>query len=246
MNDITNFERLNIIINKINNKNEYIRFLKFCKKFYEEDYKNQLLIYLQCPDAIKVGSFIDWKTEGRNLKKNPRKIYLYGYYREKKSDILENQIDIKGKTNKKRKITIECFNNIPYRKICKYDFADTYIDRRRRVALKNINNEREDCSDLTKNKQISLIINQINNYKVYESYNFENNLIMKFISDSVGFLVSNYFEFDLKAYCFFELDEYLKLDIYEKIKIGSVIQKETQNNINLILKSLDNKNQICA
>lgn len=281
MNNITNFDRLNIITNIINNKENYIRFLKFCKKFYAEDYKNQLLIFLQYPDAIKVGSFMDWKKEGRNIKKNPRKIFMYGYYREKKNDMLENQIDIKGKINKSRKATIEYFNCVPYRKICKYDFVDTYIDRKRKVSLKNVNEaieysedellnclinshfsnfiegenvyktkvitpEMEFYSNFTKHQKISLLIHQISNYYAYKNSNFKNNLIIKFISDSVGFLVSNYFGFDLKSYCFFELSEYLKLDIYEKIEVGSVIQKETQKIINLILKRLDNENQICA
>ena len=57
----SNYDRLKMITKKICNEKEYINFLRFSNKFYDQDYKNQLLIYLQYPSATKVNTFTDWK-----------------------------------------------------------------------------------------------------------------------------------------------------------------------------------------
>lgn len=132
----SNYDRLKMITRKICDEKEYIKFLRFSNKFYDQDYKNQLLIYLQYPEATKVNTFTDWKKEGRNVKMNTRKIFLYGYYRRKKDDLLNGQIDIDGNQKNKRKDTIEYFNGLPYRKTCNYDIADTFLDRNKKAKSK--------------------------------------------------------------------------------------------------------------
>ena len=161
MKETTNLDRLKMAVRKLKNEEEYKKFLKFSNKFYGEDYKNQLLIYLQFPEATKVNTFSNWKKEGRNVKKNPRKIYLYGCYRHKKETSLEGQIDIKGNENKTRKMTIEYFNGLPYRKTCNYDIVDTFLDKSSKVAANVIklenNYSEQDFMDCLK-REMSLNI----------------------------------------------------------------------------------------
>ena len=141
MSETTNLERLKMATRKLKNDIEYVKFLKFSNKFYTEDYKNQLLIYLQFPGATKVNTFSEWKKEGRNVKKNPRKIFLYGFYRPTKETLLDGQIDIKGTEKKTRKMPIEYFNGLPYRKTCNYDIMDTFLDRGSKETTRTIRSE---------------------------------------------------------------------------------------------------------
>lgn len=272
----SNYDRLKMITKKICNEKEYINFLKFSSKFYDQDYKNQLLIYLQYPGATKVNTFIDWKKEGRNVKKNPRKIFLYGYYRRKKDDLLNGQIDIEGNQKNKRKETIEYFNGLPYRKTCNYDIEDTYLDRNKKVKNKfefqfcyseqefmdclmqisptKIVEEKDDkimgdisiCSNLSLHQNISLVIHQMCHFIVGKKLEFDNKRLEKFAGETVGFLVANYFGFDISIYKFTEISEFKELKLENKIDLGTFIQRESKEIISMISERIKNKEQICA
>lgn len=272
----SNYDRLKMITKKICNEKEYIKFLRFSSKFYDEDYKNQLLIYLQHPGATKVNTFIDWKKEGRNVKKNPRKIYLYGYYRKKKDELLNGQIDIEGNQKNKRKETIEYFNGLPYRKTCNYDIADTFIDKNKKVKSRlefqfcyseqefmncliqisptKILEEKDDkimgdisaCSNLSLHQNISLVIHQMCHFIIEKKLDFENERIGKFAGETVGFLIANYYGFDTSIYKFTEIDEFKELKLETKIDLGTFIQRESKEIINMISERIKNKEQICA
>lgn len=272
----SNYDRLKMITKKICDEKEYIKFLRFCNKFYDEDYKNQLLIYLQHPGATKVNTFSDWKKEGRNVKKNPRKIYLYGYYRKKKEQLLNGQIDIAGKEKNKRKETIECFNGLPYRRTCNYDIADTYLDRNRNVKSRlefqfcyseqefmnclmqisptKIVEEKDEkimgdisiCQNLSIHQNISLVIHQMCHYIVEKKLDFENKRLEKFAGETVGFLIANYFGFDTSIYKFTEISEFKELKLETKVDLGTFIQRESKEIINMISERIKNKEQICA
>lgn len=272
----SNYDRLEMITKKICNEKEYIKFLRFSSKFYDEDYKNQLLIYLQHPGATKVNTFIDWKKEGRNVKKNPRKIFLYGYYRRKKDDLLNGQINIEGNQKNKRKETIEYFNGLPYRKTCNYDIADTYLDRNKKVKNKfefqfcyseqefmnclmqisptKILEEKDDkimgdisiCLNLSLHQNISLVIHQMCHFIVGEKLDFDNKRLEKFAGETVGFLIANYYGFDTSIYKFTEIDEFKELKLETKIDLGTFIQRESKEIINMISERIKNKEQICA
>lgn len=272
----SNYDRLKMITKKICNEKEYINFLKFSSKFYDQDYKNQLLIYLQYPGATKVNTFTDWKKEGRNVKKNPRKIFLYGYYRRKKDDLLNGQIDIEGNQKNKRKETIEYFNGLPYRKTCNYDIADTYLDRNKKVKNKfefqfcyseqefmdclmqisptKIVEEKDDkimgdisiCLNLSLHQNISLVIHQMCHFIVGKKLDFDNKRLEKFAGETVGFLVANYFGFDISIYKFTEISKFKELKLENKIDLGTFIQRESKEIINMISERIKNKEQICA
>lgn len=272
----SNYDRLKMITKKICNEKEYINFLRFSNKFYDQDYKNQLLIYLQYPGATKVNTFTDWKKEGRNVKKNPRKIFLYGYYRRKKDDLLNGQIDIEGNQKNKRKETIEYFNGLPYRKTCNYDIVDTYLDRNKKVKNKfefqfcysekefmeclmqisptKIVEEKDDkimgdisiCLNLSLHQNISLVIHQMCHFIVGKKLDFDNKRLEKFAGETVGFLIANYYGFDTSIYKFTEIDEFKKLKLETKIDLGTFIQRESKEIINMISERIKNKEQICA
>ena len=272
----SNYDRLKMITKKICNEKEYIKFLRFSSKFYDEDYKNQLLIYLQHPGATKVNTFIDWKKEGRNVKKNPRKIYLYGYYRKKKDELLNGQIDIEGNQKNKRKETIEYFNGLPYRKTCNYDIADTFLDKNKKVksvlefqfcyseqefmncliqiSPTKIVEEKDEkimgdisiCSNLSLHQNISLVIHQMCHFIIEKKLDFENERIGKFAGETVGFLIANYYGFDTSIYKFTEIDEFKELKLETKIDLGTFIQRESKEIINMISERIKNKEQICA
>lgn len=276
----SNYDRLKMITKKINDEKEYIKFLRFSNKFYDEDYKNQLLIYLQYPGARKVNTFIDWKKEGRNVKKNPRKIFLYGYYRKKKDELLNGQIDIEGNSKNKRKETIEYFNGLPYRKTCNYDIADTFLDKNKKIKsnfefqlcyseqeflsclmqisptkiVEEKNRSKIDgimenisiCSNLSIHQNISLVIHQICHFIVGKKLDFENKRLEKFAGETVGFLIANYFGFDTSIYKFTEISEFKELKLETKVDLGTFIQRESKEIINMISERIKNKEQICA
>lgn len=276
MRETTNLDRLKMAVRKIKNDEEYVKFLKFSNKFYAEDYKNQLLIYLQFPGATKINTFVDWKKEGRNVKKNPRKIFLYGYYRKKKEDLLNGQIDIEGNQKNKRKDTIEYFNGLPYRKTCNYDIADTFQDKNKTVkskfdfqfcyseqefmdCLKQISptkivEEKDDeiigyisiCPNLSIHQNISLVIHQMCHFIVNKKLDFENQILEKLAGETVGFLISDYFGFDTSIYKFNEFEEFNKQSLETKVDFGTFCQRESKEIINTISKRMKNKAQICA
>lgn len=243
MDSITNLKRLNIITNKINNKEQYIDFLRFTKKFYELDFKNQLLIYHQNPNATKINTFIDWKKENRNVKKNPRKIFLYGYYNGVKNKLLDGQLDIKGKERKSRKIAIEEFNGNEYRRTCNYDICDTYIDRKKRAFI-NIENSKVSYS----NNEILNILKDVVPFYIekYENIEIKDMDLKKFIRESVEFQIANYFNLDTEIYEFQEYEKFYLLDLVEKVNVGEMIQNQSKDIINTIIERIKNKTQICA
>lgn len=60
-----------------------IRFLKFAASFTKYSYRNQLLIYSQCPNATLVATYLGWKKRGRYVKANERHIEIFKPYRGK-------------------------------------------------------------------------------------------------------------------------------------------------------------------
>lgn len=210
MRETTNLDRLKMAIRKIKDEKEYVKFLKFSNKFYDMDYKNQLLIYLQFPGATKVNTFVDWKKEGRNVKKNPRKIFLYGHYRKKQESLLDGQIDIEGKEKNKRKTTIEYFNGLQYRKTCNYDIADTFLDRKKtqnsgKLEFQFCFSEQEIMDCLTKEMSINIVeqknvsktVSGTKDIEVYSNLNLYQNisLVIHQISHSIS---GNKIEFENK------------------------------------------------
>lgn len=276
----SNYDRLKLITKKICSEKEYIRFLKFSNKFYDQEYKNQLLIYLQNPGATKVNTFLDWKKEGRNVKKNSIKIFLYGFYRRKQDELLNGQINIDGKEKNKRKVTLEYFNGLPYRRTCNYDISDTFLDRNKKgkskfefqfcfseqefmnclmqisptkiVEQKN-GKEIDDlvgnisiCSNLNIYQNISLVIHQMCHFIVGKKLDFENKRLEKFAGETIGFLIANYFGFDTSIYKFTEISEFKELKLETKVDLGTFIQRESKEIINMISERIKNKEQICA
>lgn len=72
--DIT--EKLEQGVEKVFQSDEYKNWLKFCSKFYNYSLNNQLLIYLQKPDASMVAGFTKWKQLGRNVEKGEKGIMI--------------------------------------------------------------------------------------------------------------------------------------------------------------------------
>lgn len=64
-------------VKSIFDSEEYINYLKTMSKFRHYSLNNQLLIWVQCPDATAVAGFNDWKKKfGRSVKKGEKGIKI--------------------------------------------------------------------------------------------------------------------------------------------------------------------------
>ena len=133
----TNYIRIERALKKIENKDDYIRFLKFSKNFYKEDFKNQLLIFYQNPEARIIKTFVEWKLYGRIVIKNPHKIYIYKNPKKKNNKkIINGQVDVNGKEKKQRKEAgIEYIEDEKLRRVCTFDISDTMASRKLKKVL---------------------------------------------------------------------------------------------------------------
>lgn len=254
----TNMERLKEAKMKISSKEEYIEFLSFCKKFYNKQFENQLLIYSQNKYATIIKSFLEWKFAGRKTKKNPRTIYLCKDYKVKQKKFIDGQVDIEGKEKKQRKNNkIEVIANKTIERTCGYDISDTLIDRKsiykfQIIRTEEINIEKEEFYSLIQtlwmkyeNKEHDIdddIVDRIRKYYDYIFEDYENEIICKFYDlflDSATYLLINYFGFDFyNKFEFKNCDRLLKLQLEQFLEFGEYIQKVSENMINSIKEKM--------
>ena len=175
----TNYERLQRALKIIEKKDDYIRFLKFSKNFYKEDFKNQLLIFYQNPEATLVKTFVEWKLYGRMVIKNPRKIYIYKNPKKKKDKkFIDGQVDVNGKEKKQRKEAgIEYIDDEKLRRVCTFDISDTMVSRKLKKVLDIKKLVYSDNYDMEKLKEIVKEICNITQNTIIELQ--DNNFIPK-------------------------------------------------------------------
>ena len=175
----TNYERLQRALKIIEKKDDYIRFLKFSKNFYKEDFKNQLLIFYQNPEATLVKTFVEWKLYGRMVIKNPRKIYIYKNPKKKKDKkFIDGQVDVNGKEKKQRKEAgIEYIDDEKLRRVCTFDISDTMVSRKLKKVLDIKKLVYSDNYDMEKLKEINKEICNITQNTIIELQ--DNNFIPK-------------------------------------------------------------------
>lgn len=94
-----------------------IRFLKFASGFTRYSYRNQLLIYSQCPNATLVATYLGWKKRGRYVKANEKRIEIFKpchYKREihvdKADDTDDKRQDGSGTDTDKKTVEYTGFN----------------------------------------------------------------------------------------------------------------------------------------
>lgn len=63
-------------IDRIHDSTEFRRYLEFSASFHRYSASNQLLIYMQRPDATVVAGFNDWKKRGRYVRQGERAIKI--------------------------------------------------------------------------------------------------------------------------------------------------------------------------
>lgn len=256
-NRITNCERIESAIKEMSNKNNYIEFLLFCKKFYEEVFENQLLIFYQYKDASIIKSYIGWKYVGRKLKKNPSTIYVYKKYKEKEQNQIDGQINLKGKEIKQRKNNkIEILGTEKYERIAKYDISDTIIDRNSQykynnllanefifdrqnlyIVLKEIWNRdivlKSDIEDDISYRLQKTIYNILEKKEINEDKD-----ILDIVIKSIIIIVSNFFNIKFDMVKLNKFDKFLSLSIKDKIILGKFIQKESEKMIETLKKHI--------
>lgn len=255
----TNVERLEEAKLKISNKEEYIEFLSFCKKFYNKEFENQLLIYSQNKYATIVKSFLEWKFAGRKTKKQPKTIYLCKDYKLKQKNFIDGQVDINGKEKKQRKNNkLEVIGNKTIERTCGYDISDTLIDRKsnykfQTLRLEEISIDKEEFYNLikslwSKNENNILDIDDDIIYRIRKLCDYileedECNLINEYYNlflDSITYLVVNYFGFNINNKLEFkEYNKLLELPLNEFLQFGVYTQRISKTMIDLLKERMN-------
>lgn len=86
-------EKLEQGVQKVMDSDEYKNWLTFCSKFHNYSLNNQILIYMQKPDASFVAGFTKWKQLGRNVNKGEKGIMIISPTPYKKQIEVEKIID---------------------------------------------------------------------------------------------------------------------------------------------------------
>ncbi len=70
-------DKLQAAVESIVSADDWQRMLRTAAKFQNYSFNNQLLIFLQCPDATHVAGFHRWKSLGRTVKKGEKGIQIF-------------------------------------------------------------------------------------------------------------------------------------------------------------------------
>jgi len=70
------FEELSKDLDSVESNEKYIECMKFLTRFHNYSINNRILIYMQKPDSMRVGSFNKWKEVGRCVKKGEKGIQI--------------------------------------------------------------------------------------------------------------------------------------------------------------------------
>jgi len=127
-----NYAKLLEGVQKVIKRGDYPKFLRMVNRIKNDySFRNNLLVYVQNPNATIVKGFCEWNKLGRGVKKDPRTIFIYIPIRYKKRKTIEGQQDISGKEKKQRKNdgTIEEIEGITYKRVAVYDIGDTYVKK---------------------------------------------------------------------------------------------------------------------
>ncbi|MDF0532262.1 ArdC-like ssDNA-binding domain-containing protein [Tsukamurella sp. 8F] len=54
-------------------------FLDYCRSFHRYSFNNVILIWRQCPTASRVAGYRKWQELGRQVRRNPTRIRIFGY-----------------------------------------------------------------------------------------------------------------------------------------------------------------------
>ncbi|KYD11421.1 hypothetical protein B4102_2149 [Heyndrickxia sporothermodurans] len=99
----------------VSNPDDYIKYLNFVSKFPKRSFRNQLLIYMQNPDAHLVAGMKTWNKFGRQLIKGSKGIKIF-------APIKKKEIEVDEKTKKE----IETYVIKGYRMVNVYNVNDTH------------------------------------------------------------------------------------------------------------------------
>lgn len=256
MNDVKIIMDMLIVAKEqIDGKEEYIDFLTFCKKFYNKEFKNQLLIYSQNKYATIIKSFLEWKYVGRKIKKNPNTISLCKPYKKKNKKFIDGQFDINGKAKKERKNNkIEVIGEQTIEKTFGYDISDTLIDRTSKykqpvILIDNVDIDKKKIHNLFKEiwTRYNNDIENVDDDIIYRlrgmyEYLFEKDEIPFYETfiDSMIFLTANYFNIQINSELQFkEYDKLVTLSLEDFLKFGIKLQESSEKMIDYFRKELD-------
>lgn len=126
-----NYAKLLEGVQKIIKRGDYLEFLKMINKIKNNySFRNNMLVYVQNPNATIVKGFCDWNKLGRGIKKNPKTIFIYIPIKYKKQRAIEGQQSVDGREEKERNnTTTEIIEGITYRRVAVYDIGDTYVKK---------------------------------------------------------------------------------------------------------------------
>lgn len=90
-----NYAKLLEGVQKVIKRGDYPKFLRMVNRIKNDySFRNNLLVYVQNPNATIVKGFCEWNKLGRGVKKDPRTIFIYIPIRYKKRKTIEGQQDI--------------------------------------------------------------------------------------------------------------------------------------------------------
>ncbi|MBZ4571668.1 ImmA/IrrE family metallo-endopeptidase [Mycobacterium avium subsp. hominissuis] len=95
-------------IDELNTGENWRQWLEFSGKFHKYSLNNQLLIYMQKPDATQVAGFNKWKELGRSVTKGEKAIWIFApmVRKVRVEDAKGNPVlDAKGKPRYEQKVT---------------------------------------------------------------------------------------------------------------------------------------------
>lgn len=239
-------------VQNFRNTDEYIKFLKFAKKFHNYSFANKVLIFNQFEEATRVAGYKTWEGLGRTVKPGSKGIQIMAPL------LYKRKITVKNEDTDEE--TEEEHDFLTFRPTYVFDVSQTEGEELPLLKKTLDTNNKKDLFDklksfctipikyielsngsqgyyhskekyiaLKKNLSIddkaSVLLHELTHF-LYDDFNYaEERELSEIFVESVAYIVADYFDLDTSICSFRYINIWADNDVKKVISLGTKIQK---------------------
>lgn len=257
-------------VQNFRNTEEYIKFLRFSKKFHNYSFSNRILIYWQFEDATRVAGYKTWESLGRKVIPGSKGIQILCprpfKVKVKVKDSQDNEIEetrellnfsttyvfdisqTEGNDVPELQKTLNTNNKKELLK-CLTEFSQFPIKYENILQQGYFHTkERYICinKNLSVDDRVSVLLHELT-HGLYDNFNYqEERELSEIFVESVAFIVADYFDLDTSICSFGYVNNWANNDIKKIIDLGTKIQSTANSFIEKLEFSFSKKLEVAV
>lgn len=259
------YQKLVDRVQNFRNTEEYVKFLKFIKRFHNYSFSNKLLIYSQFEDATRVAGYKTWESLGRKVIPGSKGIQILC------PRPFKVKVRVKDSEDNEKEETRELLN---FSTAYVFDISQTEGDEVPEIQKNlNTNNKKELLKCLTEFSQfpikylnmeqkgyfhmkeryiainknlsiddkVSVLLHEMT-HGIYDDFNYqEERELSEIFVESVAFIVADYFDLDTSICSFRYVNNWANNDTKKVIDLGTKVQSTANSFIEQLEFSFSKK-----